>query len=351
MSRAGVGLIITGAVLISLGLLLSVFAGASAMPSYLADWLFWSSLPLGALPVVMLLDLAGPDAGFGLEPVLRNLLWLTPLTALLVIPVLVRPAELFGWAGGHGFSTPFGQFWMTHAALVVRSVIYFVLWICLAIVFAVPPVPALVHRRRGVAAVGVFLYAISATLAATDWAMAVEPGWSSPEFGLLVIVTQTTIAVSVALLLAGKTWRHGAPEAAAAFLLLPVAGWIFVQFMQFLVIWSADKPTEVTWFLHRDDPFGKAAAWICFIIGFVVPLLQLLSPHNRRRSITLPAMAVLVLCAQALGMLWLITPSVRHYFTITGMDLLELVGIGAVTLGGLRWVSHRRGRSTEAAHA
>ena len=69
----------------------SVFAGASAMPSYLADWLFWSSLPLGALPVVMLLDLAGPDAGFGLEPALRSLLWLTPLAGLLMIPVLMRP--------------------------------------------------------------------------------------------------------------------------------------------------------------------------------------------------------------------------------------------------------------------
>ena len=43
---------------------------------------------------------------------------------------------------------------------------------------------------------------------------------------------------------------------------------------------------------------------------------------------TLPAMAVLVLCVQALGMLWLITPSMRHHFTISFMDVLELAGIG-----------------------
>ena len=68
------------------------------MPSYLANWLFWSSLPFGALPVVMMLDLAGPRAGFGLEPALRRLLLLMPLAALLLIPVLVWPGALFGWA-------------------------------------------------------------------------------------------------------------------------------------------------------------------------------------------------------------------------------------------------------------
>ena len=128
MSRAAIGLLVAGSILLLLGLLLSVFAGTSAMPSYLADWLFWSSLPLGALPVVMLLDLAGPDAGFGLEPALRSLLWLTPLAGLLMIPILVRPAELFGWATGHGFSTPFGHDWMTYGAFVARSIVYFVLW-------------------------------------------------------------------------------------------------------------------------------------------------------------------------------------------------------------------------------
>ena len=56
MRRTGLVLFVAGALLLLLGLLLSVFAGASAMPSYLADWLFWSSLPLGALPVVMALD-------------------------------------------------------------------------------------------------------------------------------------------------------------------------------------------------------------------------------------------------------------------------------------------------------
>ena len=61
MRRAPVILLAAGAMLLALGLFLSLYAGATAMPSYLADWLFWSSLPLGALPVVMLIDLAGTE--------------------------------------------------------------------------------------------------------------------------------------------------------------------------------------------------------------------------------------------------------------------------------------------------
>ncbi len=333
MRRAGFGLIGAGVVLLLVALVLVRLAGAVFMPSYLADWLFWSSLPLGALPVVMLLDLAGPGGGFGLEPALRRLLWLTPVAAVLMIPVLLWPDTLFGWAQGHGFSTPFGQAWMRHDAFVARGIGYFVLWTILALLFVRPPAVHAVDRRRGLAAIGLFLYVVTATLASVDWAMTVEPDWFSAEYGLLFIAMQIAIAMSVALLLAGRSWRLAAPEAAASFLLIGVSAWLFLQFIQFLVIWSADKPADISWYLHRSNPGSRIAVGVGIVIGVVVPLAMLLMPRGRRHPTILPAMAVMVLCGQALGMLWLITPSLRQYFTVSGMDVLELAGIGGVMLG------------------
>ena len=333
MRRASLGLIAAGAVLLLLGLLLSRLAGAVSMPSYLADWLFWSSLPLGALPVVMLLDLAGPGAGFGLEPALRRLLWLTPFAAVLMIPVLLRSDILFGWAAGHGFSAPFGRYWMNHTALVVRSIVYFVTWTVLALLFIRPPPLEAMSRRRGLAAIGLFIYVVTATLASVDWAMTVEPDWFSAEFGLLLMATQAAIAISIALLLAGPAWREAAPDAAASFLLLAVAVWLFMQFVQFLVIWSGNKAADITWYLHRSNPGSVVVVWLVVVLGVLAPLFMLLIPHKRRHSAVLPAMAILVLLGQALGMLWLVTPSLRHYFTLSGMDVLELAGIGGVMVG------------------
>jgi hypothetical protein len=333
MKPAGLGLIAAGAALLLVALLLSVFTNASVMPSYLADWLFWSSLPLGALPVVMLLDLTGPGAGFGLEIALRRLLWLTPIAAVLMIPVLIRPGSLFAWTSGHGFGTPFARIWMSHSAFIVRAIACLAIWIVLALLFVRPPPNEGVYYRRGVAGFGLFLYAVTATVASVDWAMTVEPNWISAEYGLLFMTAQAAIAVSVALLVAGAMWRRAVPEVAASFLLIAASAWLFMQFIQFLVIWSADKPADIAWYLHRSNAAGKIVAWLGVIAGFVIPMTMLMAPTSRRHPATLPLMAVSVLVAQALGMLFLITPSLRQYFTISGMDVLLLVALGGITLG------------------
>lgn len=251
MRPIAAGLLVVGALLLALSLLLTLLAGATAMPSYLADWLFWSSLPFGALPVIMLLDLTGAYTAPVLEWALRRLLILTPVAALLMIPVLMRPGDLFGWATGHGFSAPFGQGWMTHGWFIGRSIVYVVCWTILALIFFWPPSPSAVDRRRGIAAVGLFVYALTATLASVDWAMVVEPNWFSPTFGILLISAQMAIAISFAVLLTPGGWKSAAPEAFAALMLLALGAWLFTQFIQYLVIWSADKPTDITWYLHR----------------------------------------------------------------------------------------------------
>jgi hypothetical protein len=325
-------LIVAGAVLLVATALLGWLMAAVVLPSYLADWLFWSALPAGALPVVLVLDLAGPGAGFGLEPVLRRLLWLMPVAAVLMIPVLLWPGSLFGWASGHGFSTPFGRSWMGHTAVVIRSIVYFAVWMVLALLFVRPPSLDAVEGRRGLAAAGLFVYLVTATLASVDWAMTTEPDWFSAEYGLLFIGTQVAIAISVALLLAGSAWRRATSEAAGSFLLLAVAVWLFLQFMQFLVIWSADKPSDISWYLDRSDAGSRLVAGVIVLIA-AVPLALLLAPRGQRHPAAIPALAVLVLCGQALGMLWLITPSIRHSFTVSGMDLLSFAGIGGVMLG------------------
>lgn len=337
LKRLSVLLFVLGVLLLGLGIALTFLVGLTTMPSYLANWLFWASLPLGALPVVMLLDLAGPGSGFGLEAVLRRMLLLMPLAALLMVPVLVRPHEMFGWSMGHGFSTPFGRHWMNHGAFIGRSIGYFFIWVLLALIFLWPPSVEAIDRRRAFAAAGLFVYAISITLASVDWAMTVEPDWFSPEYGLLFAASQAAIAVSFAVLVAGGRWREMFPEPAAAFLLVAAGAWIFMHFMQYLVIWSGNKASDITWYVHRQNLGSGIVVWIGFIIGVLIPLLLLLSPPYRRRRYVLPGTALLLLCAQELAMLWLITPSLRQYFTVSGMDALEFLGIAGITLGICLW--------------
>lgn len=335
MKRLAAILFVAGVLLLGLLLFFGLQPGTTAMPSYLAEWLFWSSLPFGALPVVMLLDLAGTGSGFALAPALRRLLLLTPIAALFMIPVLLHPVALFGWAQGHGFSTSFGQAWMTHGGFITRSIIYVVLWVVLALLFFWPPSLARMERRRGLAAIGLFVYALSATLAAADWAMSVEPDWFSAEYGLLFISVEVAAAISFAIVLAD--WRTAEPDAGASCLLIAVGVWIFTQFIQFLVIWSGNKVSDIPWYFHRADSGSRIAVWIGFVAGGVIPVMLLLSSRMRHRPWILVIAATLVFCAQALCMLWLITPSIRNHFTITGMDVLAFAGLGGVMAGICLW--------------
>ncbi|HEX2944114.1 MAG TPA: hypothetical protein VHO91_23870, partial [Rhodopila sp.] len=229
--------------------------------------------------------------------------------------------------------TPFGKAWMAHGPFIARAIVYIVLWALLALMFFRPPAATAIDRRRGVAAIGLFIYAVTITLAAADWAMAVEPGWFSAEFGVLFAASQIAIAVSFAVLLAGAVWRSTEPEAAASFLLGAAGIWLFAQFVQFLVIWSGDKPAEITWYLHRTGAGSLTVVWIGFIAGVVLPVLLLMSWRLRRHPQILPLAAVLIIVSQALGMLWLVTPSLRHHFVVSGMDALEMAGIGGLMVG------------------
>jgi hypothetical protein len=340
------GLLVIGIAALVLGLILS--RHIQTMPSYLAAWLFIAALPFGALPLVMAADLlnaAGqpsPGTLMFAAPLRRQLL-LAPLAALLVIPVLFRVHPLF-FHGAH-LATPLARAWMAPAHYIIRVILYLIVWTILALIFARPPAPDR-PQRPAMAVFGLLLHFIIGAMAATDFAMAVEPKWTSADFGLIFIASQSLIALSFAMLRQGRAWM---PATRQATVLLGLVGvWMFLQFTQFLAIWSANMPAEVIWYLHRDAAGGHTIEWIGFIGGFVLPLIIL--PMRRHAGVA--AMAALLLAVQALEMLWLITPSFRAKFALLGIDIIELIGLLGIVIGAALildavrpgWVRPRRVR-------
>ncbi|MGI4952539.1 MAG: hypothetical protein ACRYGM_12110 [Janthinobacterium lividum] len=356
------------AALLCIALLAAVSTGP-VMPSYLAAWLFWLALPAGALPLVMAFDLAAvpapaaakdgsADDGHAvtqrlplfLLPALRLLLVLLPLVALLAIPVLLAQYGLFGTAASrHGFAVN----WYSPGARALRAVAVLLVWSALALLFLRP------GRPRVLAALGLVVHLFAGTLLAMDLAMSVAPGLGSTAYGLLLIASQCGIAFSAAVLLAGlpmfavsgptglprrdaaATLAGPMPGSVIATLLWLLAAWMFLQFNQYLVVWSANLPREIVWYQQRDNGLGRAAEWFA-ALAFLVPLLAATVPRFARDARVLAGLAVLVLLMHLVEMLWLITPSFRGAFTLSLADLLGLTGIGGVSCALLLLV---RGRS------
>ncbi|MGI4976433.1 MAG: hypothetical protein ACRYG6_05770 [Janthinobacterium lividum] len=332
---------------------LAALSAGPVMPSYLAAWLFWLALPAGALPLVMAFDLAAAPlqplpsrtgSAHGerpattrlpllLLPSLRLLLVALPLMALLAIPVLLAQAGLFGTAASrHGFAAG----WYSPGARTLRAVAVLVVWSVLALLFLRP------GRPRALAALGLMVHLFAGTLLAMDLAMSVAPGLNSTLYGLLLIASQCGIAFSAAVLLSGSLLlagvgalrrRDGAatlPGSVIATLLWLLAAWMFLQFNQYLVIWSANLPREIVWYQQRDLGLGRAAEWLG-LLAFLVPLLAATIPRFARDARVLAGLAGLVLVMHLVETLWLITPSFRGAFTLSLADLLGLAGIGGIS--------------------
>ena len=335
---------------------LAALSAGPVMPSYLAAWLFWLALPAGALPLVMAFDLAGAPLqpvllGTGsalggrpvafrlplfLLPALRLLLVALPLVALLAIPVLLAQAGLFGTAASrHGFAAG----WYSPGARTLRAVAVLVVWSVLALLFLRP------GRPRALAALGLVVHLFAGTLLAMDLAMSVAPGLNSSIYGLLLIASQCGVAFSAAVLLSGSPLLAAAdgrsvrsrqdaaailPGSVIATLLWLLAAWMFLQFNQYLVIWSANLPREIVWYQQRDLGLGRAAEWFG-LLAFLVPLLAATIPRFARDARVLAGLAGLVLLMHLVETLWLITPSFRGAFTLSLADLLGLAGIGGVS--------------------
>ena len=249
-----------------------VAGGNVTAQGYFAGWLIAVSLPLGALPILMVLDLVGA-AEAPTATVLRLLLAALPVLGLLVIPVLFDLGDVFPWpASSHLASIPveplrgFAKSWFTPGFFGARAIVYLAIWLVLSLFF-VRPAPRS-ERHRTIAGAGLVLHLFVGTLAAYDWWMSLDMAFVSSVYGLLVITAQATLALTVASL-AVLAIERAVPERPVMLMLLAVLFLAaFLQFSQYLVIWSANLPGEIAWYQAR----WVGALGPIFVIGLPVLL-------------------------------------------------------------------------------
>lgn len=315
-------------VLGTLAWIVMAMSGLQVMPSYLAGWLFCLSLPLGALPLVMMLELSGV-ADWTLMAPLRRLLLLQPVVSLFALPVLLRMGTLYHRPG---MASPPPAGWMSTGAFDVRMIVLLLIWTGLALIFSRQPSRG---PRQGLAAIGLCVHFVAGTLAAMDWVMSLDPGLNSSVFGLIVISTQVSIALCVAILaLALPSRRDPLPGEAAPLLLVVLGVWVFVHFIQYLIVWSGNLPTEIVWYQHRIGGLGGGA--IGFGAAAALLALAILLPHRLARAPwVLVSVAIMLLLVHLIETLWLVTPGFHDRFTISLPDFPALLGIVGLAGGSL----------------
>jgi hypothetical protein len=183
--------------------------------------------------------------------------------------------------------------------------------------------------RLGLARLGLALHLVIGSLAALDWVMSLDLALKSAAFGLLLLTLQGALAAAVALALT-LAGGGGAPRGLVAILLCATASAGFVQFTQYLVVWSANPPPEIPWYAHRLSGLGG-------VLSVAAPLVALLAvcallPERWSARTRWPAgiTAGLLIAVGVAELLWLVTPSWRGVFTVSALDGLALIGLGGI---------------------
>jgi hypothetical protein len=338
-SRLRVSILVLGAASLVGCALIAIHAPEQAARSYLAAYLFFLTPALGGIALLMIHALTGGEWGMDLRPALLAASRVLPVLAVLFLPVLLSARGLYPWAApgaqppdalGPQFARQ--EWYLNLPFFVARAVGCFVVWMWVARGL----------RRRllvpgsGVglsrfAALGLIVYLLSVTIAATDWVMSLTPAWHSSIFGLLIGTGQVLAAAALAVGTAARTHPLARPRDLGTLLLALVLAWAYLSFMDYLTAWSADLPGETVWYLPRTRTTWQWLAALLILCQIIVPFALLLSPQVRRSRPWLRAVAGLLLFSQALYALWLVLPGFRpHGLSLHWTDALAWVGIGGV---------------------
>ncbi len=322
--------------------------------SYLIGWTFWTGIAVGSLALLMLQHLTGGGWGFVIRRVLEAATRTLLLMALLFVPIILGAHSLYhGWTDSNELARhPVVQFKTPYLNLpffTVRAVIYFGAWLVLAFFFNKWSLAQdrtgdsrYTRNMRVLSGPGIVLLIFTVTFASIDWYMSLEPEWFSTIYGFIFVASWSlsalafVIAVMAALAKDEPMKRIVAPlhfHDLGKLLLALVMLWSYFAFSQYLIVWSANLPEEIVWYLVRTHGAWGAIALALVILHFAAPFLFLLSRSLKRNPRKLVFIAGLILVMRFIDLLWMLVPAfTKEHFHVSWMDIVAPIGFGGLWL-------------------
>ncbi|HLJ94167.1 MAG TPA: hypothetical protein VKU02_13350 [Gemmataceae bacterium] len=351
-----------GAIALIVCIVGAFFDPAQFFRSYLAAYLFYQGIGLGCLVILMIYYLTGGAWGFLIRRFLEAGTRTLPLLALLLIPVGCGLSYLFAWARPAEVAADPNLQWKQVYLNVPfwwgRAVLFFAVWLGLAYFLnswsrKQEQSGELRYARRleNLSGPGLVAYGICIHFAAVDWIMSLQTTFKSSIFGPLMATGQ--ILTGMGLVLAMLAWMAPRPALGSAtsvkaltdlgnLLLAVLIIWAYMVFFQFMLIWIANLPHEVIWYLDRSRGGWQWVAWGLFLLHFAVPFFLLLLRALKGNAVLLAYVAGTLLFMHLVFLDWQILPA---FFTENlaehWMDFLMPVGLGGIWFGYYLWQLQR----------
>jgi len=352
-------------IMIAIGLLSAIIAfisdSHSAWTSLLFNNYFFLGISLFAVFFVALQYVAEAGWSTVIKRVPEAIMTFLPVTCIIMLIIVIAAAlhfnHIYHWMEV-GITDPQAENYDKIIAgkkeylnipfFIVRSFIYVIIWVYCAKKIRQNSIDSdneggIGEKSywKGLKVSGWFivLFAVTSSTAAWDWIMSIDTHWFSTLFGWYIFSEWATIGFATILLFAlilnkqgylkhlNSSHIHDLGKFVFAFSIV----WTYMWFSQFMLIWYANIPEEVTYFMERIELDNyRFLFWFSLAINFIVPTLLLMSRDAKRNRGRLIFVCIVILIGHWINSYLLFAPGTLHDHGHLGW--LE-VGMGIGFLG------------------
>jgi hypothetical protein len=268
--------------------------------SWLLAFMFYLSLCLGGLGMVILHHLFDASWSVPIRRICEHLACLLfPTMFVLFLPIACLAPHMYEWmekiqnhtaATDHSIVSKYPLFTIPGYYAVV--VICFAGWWLLSRNLRYWSLKQdetgsveCTRMMRRYAAFGVFVFAITLTLAAIMWMKALQYEWFSTMYGVWYFAASMWVTIFTIYLLTVLLKRQGPLRDVATGKTFYFIGslmfaftvfYAYVTFFQYFIIWNANMPEETFWFVKREAGTWWDIGMIIIFGHFFLPFLLLL---------------------------------------------------------------------------
>lgn len=337
---------------------------------FLVAWVFWLGLGICSLAVIFVHHLCGGAWSYTIQRFVEAGSRTIPFFFVTGIVIVLGGAwftNIYPWAAGEEYMEKHGivahivgnkAAFLNLNTFTIAYFIYFGLWMLGMWAYNSwsrrldeTADVSIIGRMRFWSGPGAIMYVVTITLAATHFAMSLEPDWFSTIYGAWLIASYALSVVSFCVIMLSyfmeyppisekittKTFHH-----LGTFMAGFTIFWTYVSFAQFLLIWNANMPEEIGFYLHRANGSLNVLTVILALFHWFIPMIALLF---RKNKITIPVVrkiAMYIFCVRVIDMYWNLVPGFPDAHHDIRPFMVIMVVTAVIGLGGLWFAFYLR---------
>lgn len=326
INKVGMGLTVVGLVLVVLAYFTDPTRSAF---NNIILLMFLTSIGLGSLFLVALEYIGGavwstPFRRIG--EILSSVLLVVPIVA---IPIYFNLHDVYHWTHLAVVATdPILSHkapYLNETFFTIRIIGYFVIWILFYFILTKNSQKQDETKDQGLtkknirnSAIFLPFFALTATFAAIDWMMSLEPHWFSTIYGVYYFSGTFLSALAIITFFVVYLTEKGmfgkgiVPDhyySFGALLYGFINFWAYIAFSQFMLIWYANLPEETFWFLSRWEGSWMIFSLVFIFVHFLIPFFALVSQPSKTNGARLKFMSIWLLVAHLMDLYFLVMPT------------------------------------------